>query len=69
MDRVVKTSSPAEVPGYEKAYWHAKTPLERLDAALELILFAKAIYHANPPFDDGKGILKSDSPIDRRRFF
>jgi hypothetical protein len=48
MSKVVKTSLPAEVPGYDKAYWHAKTPLQRLDAALGLILYAKAVYGANP---------------------
>jgi hypothetical protein len=59
-----------ETQVYEKAYWRSKTPEERLDAALRLILRAKAIYNSNPnnpPLDHGARILKSDSPIERRK--
>lgn len=68
MDTIRKATSPGEIPGYDKAYWHAKTPQERLDAALKLILRAKAIYNANPanpPLVDGNYVLKLRTPAER----
>ena len=67
---IIKSQNPADIPKYDKEYWHAKTPQERLDAALELILFTKKIYKANPnnpPLDNGGRILKSRTPIERRK--
>ena len=45
---IIKSQNPADIPQYNKEYWHAKTPEERLDAALKLTLFTKEIYEANP---------------------
>ena len=70
MDTIRKTSSTNQIPGYDKAYWHAKTPQERLDAALKLILQAKAIYRANPanpPLERGDYVLKLRTPPERRK--
>lgn len=67
---IYKSQNPDDIPKYDKAYWHSKTPKERLEAALKLILHAKAIYRANPknpPLDYGTGILKSRTPIKRRK--
>ena len=68
MDTIQKATSSADIPGYNKAYWHAKTPQERLEAALRLILQAKAIYNANPanpPLVDGNFVLKLRTPAER----
>lgn len=68
MSTIRKATSPDEIPGYDKAYWHAKTPQERLDAALKLILHAKAIYRANPanpPLVDGNRVFKFRSADER----
>lgn len=68
MGTIRKATSPDEIPSYDKTYWHAKTPQERLDAALELILRAKAIYNANPanpPLAHGNYLLKLRSPAER----
>ena len=70
MRTIRKATSPDEIPGYDKAYWYAKTPQERLDAALKLILHAKVIYRANPanpPVADGNRILKFRSADERRK--
>ena len=48
MNRVIKSSSFKDIPSYDKEYWWAKSPQERLDAALKLILHAREIYNANP---------------------
>lgn len=67
---IYKSQNPDDIPKYDKAYWHSKTPQERLEAALKLILHAKAIYRANPknpPLDHGNRILKSPTPIERRK--
>ena len=69
MDIIRKSSNPADIPAYDKVYWWAKTPQERLSAALKLIRRAKAIYYANPknpPLGNGGQVLKSDKPIQRR---
>lgn len=66
---VFKTQNPDEIKALQRAYWHSKTPQERLDAALQLILQAKALYNTNSqnaPLDNGTRILKSRSPIERR---
>lgn len=66
MSIVRKSSNPADIPAYDKEYWWAKTPQERLSAALKLIRRAKAIYYANPknpPLGNGGQVLKSDKPI------
>ncbi len=69
--KVVKKSNRFEdIPDYDKEYWWSKTPEERLDAGLKLILYAKAIYRANPtnkPLENGNRIFRSDSPNERRR--
>lgn len=67
---IVKSTIFGQAQAQEKAYWRSKTPEERLDAALHLILNAKAIYNANPlnpPLNYGRGILKSDTPIERAK--
>lgn len=69
MNRIIKSSSFDDIPSYDKGYWWSKTPEERLDAALKLILHAKEIYKSNPknpPLDNGTRIYKSDSPVKRR---
>lgn len=66
---IIKSQNPKDIPEYDKEYWHAKTPEERLEAARKLILRTKAIYKANPknpPFNHGGRILKSRTPIERR---
>lgn len=68
MNRIIKSSSFEEIPTYDKAYWRAKSPQERLDAALKLILHAREIYKANlqnKSLDNGTRVYKSDSPIKR----
>jgi hypothetical protein len=67
---IYKSQNPEEIPKYDKAYWHSKTPQERLEAALKLILQAKAIYKSNPnnpPLYRGDRIIKSRTPIERRK--
>jgi hypothetical protein len=67
--KIIKSQNPDNIPTYDKEYWHAKTPQERLEAALTLIQFTKTIYKANPnnlPLDNGRRILKSRTPIERR---
>ncbi|WP_353717354.1 hypothetical protein [Dyadobacter sp. 676] len=57
---IIKSAIFGEANAREKAYWRSKTPQERLDAALQLILRARAIYNANPlnpPLNHGKGIF------------
>lgn len=69
MNSIRKSSNPDELPAYDKEYWWAKTPQERLAAALKLIRRAKVIYYANPvnpPLGNGGQVLKSDKPIQRR---
>lgn len=69
MDRIIKSSLFQDIPAYDKEYWWGKSPEERLDAALKLILHAKEIYNSNPfnpPLVDGTRIYKSDSPVKRR---
>ncbi|GAB3957370.1 hypothetical protein GCM10028805_49910 [Spirosoma harenae] len=69
MSTIRKSSNPEEIHVYDKEYWWAKTPQERLAAALKLIRRAKAIYYANPtnpPLGNGRQVLKSDKPIQRR---
>lgn len=70
MDTIHKSSNFNDIPSYDKAYWWAKTPQERLAAALKLIQRAKAIYYsnpANPPLVNGGQVLKSSTPIDHRK--
>lgn len=70
MSRIYKSTSFDDIPSYDKEYWWAKTPEERLEAALKLIRFAKSIYRsnpANPGSDNGTRIFKSDKPVQRRR--
>lgn len=69
MHAIHKSSNPDDIHVYDKEYWWAKTPQERLTAALKLIRRAKAIYHANPanpPLGNGGQVFKSDKPIQRR---
>ena len=69
MSIIRKSSNFDDIPAYDKAYWWAKTPQERLAAALKLIRRANAIYRANPanpPLHNGGQVLKSDKPIQRR---
>ncbi len=69
MSHIHKSGNFNDIPAYDKAYWWAKTPQERLAAALKLIRRAKAIYYANPanpPLGNGGQVLKSDKPIQRR---
>ncbi|GAB3880889.1 hypothetical protein [Spirosoma agri] len=69
MTTIHKSSNFNDIPSYDQAYWWAKTPEERLAAALKLIQRAKAIYKsnpANPPLSNGGQVLKSDKPIQRR---
>lgn len=66
--RILKSSSFNDIRLYDKEYWWAKTPQERLDAALKLIKYAKAIYKANPnnpPLAQEGVIIKSRTPIER----
>ena len=61
MKAVKKARSFDQLGGYDKAYWWAKTPEERLGAARRLIEQAKAIYKANPAnpaLTNGDRILK-----------
>ncbi|MCX6216666.1 hypothetical protein [Spirosoma sp.] len=70
MSIIRKSSNINDIPAYDKEYWWAKTPQERLTAALRLIRRAKAIYYsnpANPPLGNGGQVLKSDKPIQRRK--
>ena len=70
MSSIRKSSNPDEIHVYDKAYWWAKTPQERLAAALKLIQRAKAIYYANPknpPLGNDGQILKSSTLIDQRK--
>lgn len=70
MSRIYKSSKFEDIPTYDKAYWWAKTPEERLRAAWKLIQHARAIYYANPnnpPLINGPRILKSNTPIERRK--
>jgi hypothetical protein len=70
MEIVKKSSVFEDISNSDKVYWRSKTPEERMNAALKLIQFAKKIYNANPnnkPLTNGNGILKSDSPIERRK--
>jgi hypothetical protein len=67
MSIIRKSSNFADIPAYDKEYWWAKTPQERLAAALKLIQRAKAIYYsnpANPPLGNGGQVLKSSTHID-----
>ena len=67
MSTIRKSSNLDEIHVYDKKNWWAKTPQERLAAALELTRQAKAIYYANPanpPLGNGGQVLKSDKPID-----
>ncbi|TAE42007.1 MAG: hypothetical protein EAZ70_13545 [Runella slithyformis] len=67
---VYKSQNADDISKYQREYWHSKTPQERLDAALKLMEQAKAIYAANPknpPLDYGTSILKSRTPIERRK--
>lgn len=69
MDIIRKSQNFNDIPSYDKEYWWAKTPQERLAAALKLIQRAKAIYFSNPenpPLSNGGQVLKSDKPIQRR---
>lgn len=69
MDTIRKSQNFTDISSYDKAYWWAKTPQERLAAALKLIRRAKVIYYsnsANPPLGNGGQVLKSDKPIQRR---
>ncbi len=69
MSIIRKSTNFDDIPSYDREYWWAKTPQERLDAALKLIRRAKAIYSANPanpPLSNGGQVLKSDKPIQRR---
>ncbi|MDF7818361.1 hypothetical protein P1X15_12170 [Runella sp. MFBS21] len=68
---IIKSQNPDDIPKYDKELWHSKTPQQRLEAALKLILYAKAIYKANPanpPLDNGSRILKSRTPIERSKY-
>ena len=70
MSTVRKSSNLDEIHVYNKEYWWAKTPQQRLTAALKLIRRAKAIYYANPknpPLGNGGHIIKSSTPIDYRK--
>ena len=70
MSVIRKSQNFNDIPSYDKEYWWAKTPQERLDAALKLIQFAKEIYKANPankPLDNGTRICNSNTPIERRK--
>ncbi|QDK80304.1 hypothetical protein EXU85_17520 [Spirosoma sp. KCTC 42546] len=70
MSIIRKSSNINDIPAYDKEYWWAKTPQERLAAALKLIRRAKAIYYANPknpPLGNGGQVFKSDKPIDHRK--
>ncbi|GAB3640211.1 hypothetical protein [Spirosoma arcticum] len=70
MSRIHKSSTFTNIPAYDKEYWWAKTPQERLAAALKLIRRAKAIYYANPnnqPLGNGGQVIKSSTPIDQRK--
>lgn len=70
MSRIHKSSNFEDIPAYDKEYWWAKTPQERLAAALKLIRRAKAIYYANPknpPLGNGGQVIKSSTPIDQRK--
>jgi len=67
MDTIHKSSEFNDIPSYDKEYWWAKTPQERLAAALKLIQRAKAIYYSNPtnpPLGNGGQVLKSSTHID-----
>lgn len=66
MSTIPKFSNFEDIPAYDKEYWWAKTPQERLAAALKLIRRAKAIYYSNPknpPLGNGGQVLKSATPI------
>ena len=70
MSRIQKSSNFQDISACNKAYWQSKTPQERLEVALKLIRYAKDLYRANPtnkPLIDGGVILKSNTPIERRR--
>lgn len=70
MSIIRKSSNPEDIHVYDKEYWWAKTPQERLAAALKLIRRAKAIYYANPanpPLGNGGQIVKSSTPINRHK--
>lgn len=70
MSRIHKSSTFDDIPKYDKEYWWAKTPQERLAAALKLIRRAKAIYYANPnnpPLGNGGQVIKSSTPIDHQK--
>ncbi|GAB4025849.1 hypothetical protein [Spirosoma gilvum] len=70
MSTIRKSSNPEDIHIYDKEYWWAKTPQERLAAALKLIRRAKDIYYANPanpPLSHGRQVLKSDKPIVRHK--
>ena len=70
MSLIRKSRSFNDIPTYDKEYWWAKSPQERLDAALKLIQYAKELYKSNPantPLDNGTRIFKSDSPVERRK--
>jgi hypothetical protein len=67
---IYKTQNAAEISKFQKAYWHSKTPQERLAAALKLNHEAKALYLLNPnnpPLNHEPRILKSRTPIERRK--
>lgn len=64
MSRIHKSSHFEDIPDYDKEYWWAKTPHERLAAAFKLIRWAKAIYHANPkkpPLSNGGQVIIVDT--------
>lgn len=70
MSTIRKSSNPDQIHVYDKAYWWAKTPQERLAAALKQVQRAKAIYYANPknpPLGNAGQVLKSSTPIDQRK--
>lgn len=70
MQEIRKSSKFEDITSFDKKYWLSKTPEERLDAALKLILTAKEIYKANPlnpALNNGTRIFKSDTPIKRRK--
>ncbi len=58
-----------EVPKNNLDYWLTKTPQERLEAARQLIEFARKLYSANPQNPrsqaDGRRVLKFRSATER----
>jgi hypothetical protein len=66
---IIKSQSKADVDEAQRRHWWAKTPLERLAAAAQLIAQVRQLYAANPAnpaLTYGERVFKSATPVPRQ---